>query len=114
MFKNAIAAVALTAAVAQPAAAGNDDLIKLLTGVIVGAALMDTLNDDRPTHNNNGHDSYNRNYQEPAWDGHIQNRRNYPNAPQVCSSHYDDHGSFVDVYHYDCRGRILRVDTYHK
>lgn len=106
MFKTAIAALALTATVAQPAAAGNDDLIKLLTGVIVGAALVDTLNNNRhqtqPTHNNQ------------QWDGHIQNRRNYPNAPQVCSSHYDDHGSFVDVYHYDCRGRILRVDTYHK
>ena len=109
MFKNAIAALALTAAVAQPAAAGNDDFIKLLTGVIVGAALIDTLNNNN--HQQPQQPVYNNHQQ---WDGHIQNRRNYPNAPQVCSSHYDDHGSFVDVYHYDCRGRILRVDTYHK
>ena len=108
MFKNTIAALALTATVAQPAAAGNDDFIKLLTGVIVGAALIDTLNNN---HQQPQQPVYNNHQQ---WDGHIQNRRNYPNAPQVCSSHYDDHGSFVDVYHYDCRGRILRVDTYHK
>lgn len=35
MFKNAIAALALTATVAQPAAAGNDDLIKGIFAVIV-------------------------------------------------------------------------------
>lgn len=107
MFKNAIAALALTAAVAQPAAAGNDDIIKLLTGVIVGAALVDSLNN----HNHNTHNNHNG-HNNGHWDGHIQNRRNYPNAPQVCNTHYDNHGSFVDVYQYDCRGRILRVDTY--
>jgi len=103
MFKRTLTALALTATVAQPAAAGNDDIIKLLTGVIVGAALVDTLK------NRNDHAQPQHNTQ---WDGHIQNQRNYPNAPQVCSTRYDNHGSFVDVYHYDCRGRILRVDTY--
>lgn len=104
MIKRTLTALALAATVAQPAAAGNDDIIKLLTGVIVGAALIDTLNKDA------GHAAQNN----TQWDGHIQNQRNYPHAPQVCSTHYDNHGSFVDVYHYDCRGRILRVDTYLK
>lgn len=102
MIKNTLTALALAATVAQPAAAGNDDIIKLLTGVIVGAALVDTLNNKN--HNSNNHNT--------QWDGHIQNQRNYPLAPQVCNTVYDNHGSFVDVYHYDCRGRILRVDTY--
>jgi hypothetical protein len=106
MIKQTLTALALAATVAQPAAAGNDDIIKLLTGVIVGAALIDTLNNNRQNQQTTTH--------TPQWDGHIQNQRNYPLAPQVCNTRYDNHGSFVDVYHYDCRGRILRVDTYLK
>ena len=107
MIKHTLAAVALTAAVAQPAQA-NDDFGKLLIGIL-GAVLIDQINTSSHSGYVNNHTvvmpQHNPN-NSPALPGYA---RGLDNPDRVCTTETERRAQIVIIRELNCYGEILTV-----
>lgn len=107
MIKHTLAALALTAAVAQPAQA-NDDFGKLLVGII-GAVLIDKFN--TPAHHGYVNDHtvvmpQHNPHNSPALPGYA---RGLDNPNRVCTTETERRSQVVIIRELNCYGEILSV-----
>ncbi len=104
MIRNTLTALALFAATIQPAQA-NDDLVKVLFGVIVGAAIVDAARNTPATVDHAA--QFNRNAQALEVERQLQQRKQ---RTTVCwiEDRFDATGR-VARYEYNCNNQLIRA-----
>lgn len=104
MIRNTLAALALSAATIQPAAA-NDDLVKVLFGVMVGAAIVDAARNTPAPVDPAAY--VNRRVEAAEVERQLQQRRD---RTTVCwwEDRFDATGR-VARYEYNCRNQLIRA-----
>jgi len=105
MFKKTITAIGLAMALSQPVQAGND-IDKLIAGIIVGAAIADSLSDNHHSHRPHVDLPRHNPYNDPSKPGYA---RGFDNPSKVCTTRAEYTHRWIIVREYNCYNELIGV-----
>ena len=103
-MKNLIAGITAAALITLTpvTASANDDVAKIIAGIIVGVAIAETVNNPEPrTQDHRPHrDHYNR----------ADRRRAEFDRNRICREELDYNGRYYERFFLNCRGEVVRTE----